>query len=82
MEMMRGHRAAVEKPNFAYKVALAYLGETDPDAQTRTWQDAIDAYIKRSAPGPTRNRMETAKTEKALERQRDDGMLQAHVELI
>ena len=67
-EIVRGHKAAVEKPNFAYRVALAYLGETDPDAQTRTWLDVIDAYIKRSAPGPTRNRLETAKKDKALQK--------------
>ncbi len=67
-EIMRGHKAAVEKPNFAYKVALAYLGETDPDAQNRTWLDVIDAYIKRSAVGPTRNRLETAKKDKALQK--------------
>jgi hypothetical protein len=67
-EIMRGHKAAVEKPNFAYKVALAYLGETDPDAQNRTWLDVIDAYIKRSAVGPTRKRLETAKKDKALQK--------------
>jgi len=67
-EIRRGHKAAVEKPNFAYKVALAYLGETDPDAQNRTWLDVIDAYIKRSAAGPTRNRLETAKKDKALQK--------------
>lgn len=67
-EIVRGHKAAVEKPNFAYRVALAYLGETDPDAQTRTWLDVVDAYIKRSAPGPTRNRLETAKKDKALQK--------------
>ena len=58
-EILRGHKTAVEKPNFAYRVALAYLGETDPQAQTRTWHDVIDAYIKRSAAGPTRLRLET-----------------------
>jgi len=67
-EILRGHKAAVEKPNFAYRVALAYLGETDPEAQTRTWQDVIDAYIKRSAAGPTRLRLETAKKDKALKK--------------
>jgi integrase len=67
-EILRGHKAAVEKPNFAYRVAIAYLGETDPHAQTRTWLDVIDAYIKRSAAGPTRNRLETAKKDKALQK--------------
>ena len=67
-DILRGHKASVEKPNFAYRVALAYLGETDPDAQTRTCLDVIDTYIKRSAPGPTRNRLETAKKDKAFQR--------------
>jgi integrase len=67
-EILRGHKASVEKPNFAYKVALAYLGETDPEAQNRTWLDVIDAYIKRSAAGPTRLRLETAKKDKALQK--------------
>ena len=66
--ILRGHKASMEKPNFAYRVAIAYLGETDPDAQTRTWQDVIDAYIDRSAAGPTRNRLETAKKDKALQK--------------
>lgn len=65
-EILRGYQASVEKPNFAYKVGLAYLGETDPEAENRTWLDVIDAYIKRSAAGPTRNRLETAKKDKAL----------------
>ena len=26
-EMLRGHKASVEKPNFAYRVAIAYLGD-------------------------------------------------------
>lgn len=65
-EILRGYLASVEKPNFAYKVGLAYLGETDPEAENRTWLDVIDAYIRRSAAGPTRNRLETAKKDKAL----------------
>ena len=65
-EILRGYQASVEKPNFAYKVGLAYLGETDPEAENRTWLDVIDAYIRRSAAGPTRNRLETAKKDKAL----------------
>jgi hypothetical protein len=67
-DILRGHKASVEKPNFAYKVALAYLGETDPEAPSRTWLDVIEAYIKRSAAGPTRNRLETAKKDKALQK--------------
>ncbi len=67
-EILRGYQASVEKPNFAYKVGLAYLGETDPEAENRTWLDVIDAYIKRSAAGPTRNRLETAKKDKALQK--------------
>ena len=35
-DILRGHKASVEKPNFAYKVALAYLGETDPEASSVT----------------------------------------------
>ena len=65
-DILRGHKASVEKPNFAYKVALAYLGETDPDAPNRTWLDVIDAYIKRIPNGPTRIRLETAKKDKAF----------------
>jgi hypothetical protein len=67
-EILRGHKAVVEKPNFAYMVAFAYLGATDPDAQNRTWLDAIDANIKRSAVDPTRQRLETAKKDRALEK--------------
>lgn len=65
-EILRGYQASVEKPNFAYKVGLAYLGETDPEAENRTWLDVIDAYIRRSAAGPTRSRLETAKKDQAL----------------
>jgi integrase len=67
-DILRGHKASVEKPNFAYKVALAYLGETDPEASSRTWLDVIDAFIKRSTAGPTRLRLETAKKDKAFQK--------------
>ena len=67
-EILRGHKASVERPNFAYNVALAYLGETDPDAANRTWLDVIDAYIQRTPNGPTRIRLETAKKDKALQK--------------
>jgi integrase len=68
MKMLHGFNDAVENVNRAHQIGIAYLSNTDPEAARRTWGEVIDAFIKRSAPGPTRNRLETAKKDKAIQK--------------
>ena len=68
VKILHGLKDSVENPNRAYQIGIAYLSDTDPDAPRRTWSDVIDAFIKRSAAGPTRNRLETAKKDKAIQK--------------
>ena len=68
VKMLHGFNDAVENMNRAYQIGIAYLSNTDPEAARRTWGEVIDAFIKRSAAGPTRNRLETAKKNKAIQK--------------
>ncbi len=57
---------SLERPEAAYKLGMAYLQTADPEAETRTWGDLIDAYAAQRKAGPTRHRIEVARRDRAL----------------
>lgn len=57
---------ALERPEAAYKLGMAYLQTADPGAETRTWGELIDAYAAKHQPGATRRRIEIARRDRAL----------------
>lgn len=51
---------ARRNPSLNAKIGMLYLGAADPKFNTRTWQDAIDAYQARGGKEETTNRSNRA----------------------
>lgn len=58
---------SAEAPERAFRVGMAYVGSTDPQAATRTWRDVIEAYANTHPVGSsTRHRILSAGRDRAL----------------
>ena len=77
--LLHAKNEALRDPMLNLQIARAYLSAGDPSLRSRTWQHVMD-QIQSTKTGPTRERWEYAKKDKAFDRIRNRNLIETNAE--